>query len=190
MIRTLPLAARNRLAEMILLALSDHEAREALVTIAEDPGASGWLDTADDAQRDALVARARAATRAISRLPLLPREMGRESALAAAASLFDAGLGFEVHELLESWWRDASGAEREALQGLVQVAVGYQHWANGNQSGARALLTEGAARLAVGRLDGLPLAAFATAVRRSLGDTGIDHLTAPPFPRASAVVDK
>jgi hypothetical protein len=185
-IRTLPLAARNRLASTILLALSDDEARKALTVLAGYRDVSGWLDSADATQASAVVERARAATHALAGLPLLPRAMPRETALGVAAALFDAGLGFEVHELLETYWRDAAGVEREALQGLVQVAVGYQHWANGNRSGARRLLAEGAARLAIGRLDGLPVAAFAAAVRASLAAAPGDVITPPPFPRAPA----
>jgi hypothetical protein len=185
-IRTLPLAPRNRLANTILLALSDGEARKALTVLADDRDVSGWLETTDATYGSAVVERARAAAHALAGLPLLPREMPRETALAVAATLFDAGLGFEVHEFLETYWRDAGGLEREALQGLVQVAVGYQHWANGNRSGARTLLTEGAARLAIGRLDGLPITAFATAVRASLTAARGDDITPPPFPRAPA----
>jgi predicted metal-dependent hydrolase len=85
----------------------------------------------------------------------------------------------------------AEGAEREALQGLIQVAVGFQHLANGNLDGARALLRDGANKLAGHRLDGRDTSAFATAVARCLGEiralgaeaaARFDWGRVPPFP--------
>ncbi len=105
------------------------------------------------------------ARRALDALGARPLDQARSlaDALEVAALLFDAGLYFETHEVLEPWWREAAGAAREALQGLIQVAVGYQHRDNGNVAGARALLAEGSLRLhglALGELD---LGAFARA---------------------------
>lgn len=68
-------------------------------------------------------------------------------ALRAAACLFNARLFFEVHELLEGYWREADGDLQAFLQGLIQVAVGFHHHANGNIRGAIALLEEGNAKL-------------------------------------------
>jgi hypothetical protein len=68
--------------------------------------------------------------------------------LDRAASLADAGLFFEVHELLEPVWLRADGAERLGLQGLIQVAVGFHHAGHGNREGAVSLLAEGLAKLA------------------------------------------
>jgi hypothetical protein len=62
--------------------------------------------------------------------------------------------------------------------------VGYQHLANGNRPGARALLEEGCARLAGRRLADLDLEPFARAVAAS-----VDRLpdvapgAVPRFPR-------
>jgi uncharacterized protein len=103
-------------------------------------------------------------------------------ALRAAGALFDAGLGFEVHELLETHWARAAGGEREALQGLIQIAVGYQHLANGNLKGARALLEEGSARLNARRLANLDLAPFARAVAAAVSRLE-PRSRIPPFPR-------
>ncbi|MBI1736768.1 MAG: DUF309 domain-containing protein [Candidatus Rokubacteria bacterium] len=179
----MPLGPRNRLAAVIVAAISDAGARAELLALA---GAAvplaGWL--ADDEMRHAgpLLARARAAARALEREPVVPPAADLDATLRVAAALFDAGLGFEVHEVLESRWTEASGATREALQGLIQIAVGYQHAANGNGRGAYALLTEGAGRLAAGALPGLDLAAFGAAVRASV-TTGT--LAPPRFPRAA-----
>ena len=82
--------------------------------------------------------RARRAHQALIHCPPLRAEPSLDETLAAAATLFDAGLHFEVHELLEPYWARGEGAERQALQGLIQIAVGYQHLANGNLGGARA----------------------------------------------------
>jgi hypothetical protein len=67
--------------------------------------------------------------------------------LCAASVLFDAKLFFEVHELLEIEWREAVGDLKIFLQGLIQVAVGCQHHANGNFRGARTLLAQGNEKL-------------------------------------------
>src|SRR5262249_8759560 len=97
---------------------------------------------------------------------------------------FDAHLYFEVHELLEPFWRDAGGGEREALQGLIQIAVGYQHLANGNLAGARALLDEGCRRLEGRSLEGMDLDTFGREVGRTADRIPkLDARTAPPFPR-------
>jgi len=102
----------------------------------------------------------------------------------APDDLVDAHLYFEVHELLEPPWRDAEGGEREALQGLIQVAVGYQHLANGNLAGARALLDEGCRRLFGQALDGLDLETFRQGVVRSAERLSrFDWRTVPAFPR-------
>ena len=53
---------------------------------------------------------------------------------------------------------------------LIQVAVAFQHRANGNLAGYRSLLEEGAERLERGRLPGLDLARFARVVRATLAD--------------------
>lgn len=110
-----------------------------------------------------------------------------EDALARAALLFDARLYFEVHELLEPHWSRARGGEREALQGLIQVAAGYQHLANDNIRGGRALLASGSAKLRSSRLGTLDLEPFAGAVLGTLpglrdGEV-FDWTSVPSFPR-------
>jgi uncharacterized protein len=87
-------------------------------------------------------------------------------ALCAGAALFNARLFFEVHELLEDCWREAEGDLKTFLQGLIQVAVGLHHQANGNLRGAIALLEEGNAKLARfgHEAHGVELAAFRPAI--------------------------
>jgi hypothetical protein len=213
----LPLPLRNRLAELILDAVHDPGAREglaALAAVCADPRALGGRKPparfpADLFERDAgglvlrsglaasareMGTRAERGWRALRDRPTGEGEPEREEALDVAATLFDAGLYFEVHELLEPHWFRALGPEREALQGLIQIAVGFQHLVNGNRRGALALLREGAAKTAGGRLEGLPLAEFAAAVGRcgaalaALADEGhrFDWAGVPPFPRAGS----
>lgn len=68
-------------------------------------------------------------------------------ALRKAAALFDAGLFFETHEILEPAWKSADEPLRTFLQGLIQIAAGYHHRSQRNLRGAESLLREGVARL-------------------------------------------
>ena len=111
------------------------------------------------------------------------------AALDQAADLFDAGLYFEVHELLEPYWMRAGGGEREILQGLIQVAAGFHHLANGNLKGARSLLDEGSAKLLGQRLEGRAVSPFALSVRERMdaiirSGEAVARSTMPGFPRA------
>jgi hypothetical protein len=174
---------RNRLAGTILAALHDGEARRELATLADGETARGWLAGEDSRWAGPLAARAGAACAALGSRPLLAPAPGLRQGLDAAALLFDAGLFFEAHEVLEPYWTAASGEAREALQGLIQVAVGWQHLANGNREGARSLLLEGGIRLHRARLLDVELEPFArTAV--SAGEQVAAGLppTPSPFP--------
>lgn len=163
MIPTLPLRLRNRLAGTILAALHDQAARCELATLAGEGGAREWLAGDEAGWADPLSARARVALTALADRPLLAAAADLGQTLEAAASLFDAGLYFEVHEVLEPHWVAAHGEAREALQGLIQVAVAWQHLANGNLSGAHSLFVDGGARLHGARLLGTDLEPFARA---------------------------
>jgi hypothetical protein len=181
MIPTPPLRLRNRLAETILSALADPLARREL----ERPEHFAWLRDARPEHAAIVHARARRASEALAACPPLFPDRSLAHALVAAATLFDAGLHFEVHELLEPYWTRSTGAERQALQGLIQIAVGLQHLANANVAGARALLAEGSLRLRDGRLTGLdlhPLADGAACAAAQL--TGSGTVAVPPFPRS------
>src|SRR5207247_10050720 len=98
----------------------------------------------------------------------------------AAGPLDEAGLQSEVHELPEPLWMAASGEPREALQGVIQAAVGWQHLANDNIAGARSLLMEGAARLYGRRLGGRDFDAFARATAEAV--TRLPAAKPPPCP--------
>jgi predicted metal-dependent hydrolase len=188
---TLPLDLRNRLAELIIRSLSDADARRTLIDLASRrPAAppSDWLTAVDEAAADTFCERVRRAATAIAACPLAAgAATDLPVALRGAAALFDAGLYFEVHELLEPNWGAARGSDREALQGLIQIAVGYQHLANGNLKGARALLAEGSSKVQARRLRGVDLDAFASEVRLTLArvaeGTAFDWTRVPAFPR-------
>src|SRR6266849_4454911 len=188
----LPLPLRNRLAELILDALHDPQARQALEVVAAvcvEAGAPAatqqvpkafpadlfehregiWrLKGAWKAYEMEFAERAERARRMLRRRPFDPVDPSLATALVAAALLFHAHLYFEVHELLEPYWLRAEGSDREALQGLIQVAVGFAHLSNGNVAGARALLHDGCARVLERSLEGVPLDPFGRALQRSL----------------------
>lgn len=211
----LPLPLRNRLAELVLDALHDADAREALRALAAvsadarapegvspparfplelfERGAHGLtVRSGFAAHARELSARAEAAWHTVSARSLGPVAPSLAETLDAAGDLFDAGLYFEVHELLEPCWFRAVGREREALQGLIQIAVGFQHLVNGNRRGALTLLHDGAAKATAGALPDRPLTAFAGAAQRcgaalaALSDgAAFDRTLIPPFPRAT-----
>ena len=68
--------------------------------------------------------------------------------LEAARAAWDAGLFFEVHELLEPHWLRATGPERPALQGLIMAGAALHHLTTANLAGARGLLGDAARHIA------------------------------------------
>jgi len=68
--------------------------------------------------------------------------------LVVGAALFNAGLYFEAHELLETTWRAAAGPERDFYHGIVQAAAAFYHFEKRNMHGARTLLAKSIRRLA------------------------------------------
>jgi predicted metal-dependent hydrolase len=67
--------------------------------------------------------------------------------VCAASALFNTGLFFEVHELLEPCWMRAERPLKTFLQGLIQIAAGLHHEQNGNRRGAVQLVGEGCGKL-------------------------------------------
>jgi hypothetical protein len=61
--------------------------------------------------------------------------------------LFNEGLYFEAHDVLEEVWLGRTGREKTYYQGLIQVAVGLYKIAVGNQGGAVSLLGKGLDKL-------------------------------------------
>jgi len=62
-----------------------------------------------------------------------------------AAECFDSQRFFDAHEVWEALWHalprgadlDAPGSDRRFIQGLIQLAVSFEHWKRGNPRGAR-----------------------------------------------------
>lgn len=166
---TLPLPLRNALAHLAIAALDDDAAAAAVDWLAAptsapssaaaerlvavhliDPGGATLLDV--HAPHAASVrGHAARAHRAVAvwreGTPAAGGDPIRRATLQAAA-LWNERLFFEVHEVLEAVWKDADGALRQALQGLIQIGVAFHHLAHGNVRGARTLLAEGRGRLA------------------------------------------
>jgi uncharacterized protein len=67
--------------------------------------------------------------------------------LAIGVRLFNQGLWFEAHEVLEEAWRAEPGEVRRLYQGLLQVGVGLLHARRGNLRGGLAVLDRGLANL-------------------------------------------
>jgi predicted metal-dependent hydrolase len=83
-------------------------------------------------------------------VPRIPDDLvlAPEPALREAQRLFDEGLPFHAHEILEGTWKAAAAPERDLWKGLAQLAVGLTHLRRGNPSGATTLLRRGRARIA------------------------------------------
>jgi len=96
-------------------------------------------------------------------------------------TLFNQACFFACHEVLEDAWRDAPASERKFLQGLIQIAVAFHHYSQGNSTGARSLLARALRNLAEypEEFAGLELAPL----RRSVVDwrEALDKGSTPPL---------
>ena len=112
-------------------------------------------------------------------------------ALVEAQRLLDAGMPFHAHEILEGVWKSAPDAERDLWQGLAQLAVGLTHVLRGNLTGATAVLSRGAARIAPYAADppygvDVPgLLAWADQALAAAGGGGAAALPCPRLQRAT-----
>ncbi len=87
--------------------------------------------------------------------------------LERARAAWDAGLFFEVHEIIEPVWLEESGPRRELLQGVIMAGAALHHLTRGNLAGARGLLGEAARRLATAPAEGrLDLGGFGRGLER------------------------
>jgi hypothetical protein len=100
--------------------------------------------------------------------------------LEGARAAWDAGLFFEVHEILEPVWMEATAARRDALQGLIMAGVALHHLCEGNPAGARGLLRDAARKLAAGA-GSLPLdlASFARGLAELAADVEAGRVRGP-----------
>ena len=117
----------------------------------------------------------------------IERDQSARDPVERARAAWDAGLFFEVHELLEPvWLNQPEGPRRELLQGLIMAGAALHHLTLGNTAGARGLLGDAARRLAGAADARLDLAAFAsglTALREAVvrGDVRvISDVDEPP----------
>ncbi len=67
--------------------------------------------------------------------------------LLAGVAQFNSREFFDCHETLEHLWMHDRSAERELIQGIIQIAVGYYHYLRNNRVGALKLLTRGLERI-------------------------------------------
>jgi uncharacterized protein len=159
--RTIPppirsIELRDRLSELLKEALR-MENRTASLYLLRSFGdiASGWarpaLGKEWQTELPAAIERIDAYCRVLERVP--QRRLGSagpvERALKEAAYLFNEGLFFEVHEILETVWLTQKNGMRLLLQGLIQIAVGFYHLENRNIRGALSLLKEGVEKVKV-----------------------------------------
>ncbi len=72
---------------------------------------------------------------------------GTNPQLGEAIALFDRGEWYACHDLIEDLWHQCQGPDRQALQGLLQIAVAQVHLERNNRRGATILLGEGLGRL-------------------------------------------
>jgi hypothetical protein len=161
-----PLPLRNALAALTIAALDAADARAALAWLADGAddsapldlrpvlaarhlvGADGMLLEVHRPHVDRIRAHATRALRAAAAFDARSADGRVAAAVARAITLWNERLFFEVHEVLEAEWVRASGSERQALQGVIQIAVALHHHAHGNPRGARTLMREGRERLA------------------------------------------
>ena len=54
---------------------------------------------------------------------------------------------FEAHDILEDFWHEYRETDRTFIQGLIQVAVGFYHFENGNYKGSRSQFSKAVAKL-------------------------------------------
>jgi alkanesulfonate monooxygenase SsuD/methylene tetrahydromethanopterin reductase-like flavin-dependent oxidoreductase (luciferase family) len=82
-----------------------------------------------------------------------------------ARAAWDAGLFFEVHELIEPVWLEEKGERRTGLQGLIMAGAALHHLVEGNLPGAGSLLLDAARHLrSAPREERFDLETFASAL--------------------------
>jgi hypothetical protein len=133
---------RNGLSSALVKAISGKAAgslsRQADVWLAKAPAPSyqTYIQT-----RMGLYARALDEIRALQMLD--PRNQ--------ALCLWNLGLFFEMHELLETVWLHSRDPERSALKGLIQAAGAYVHLQRGERTAAQRLAKRAVTHLRNGR---------------------------------------
>lgn len=106
--------------------------------------ASRWLaESPQQAYRDYIEKSRSRYREAVTRIAAL----GLCDPRGQAVMLWNHGLFFELHELLETIWCDTVGTERTALKGLIQAAGVYIHSQRGKPETAAKLAARARANL-------------------------------------------
>jgi predicted metal-dependent hydrolase len=119
---------------------------------------------------------------------LLPASWVSSNEYRHGVDLLNQRRYFDAHEVLEDVWRLASGADRQFLQGLIQVAVALHHHSCGNCRGALSVLQRAAANLAPfpEEFAGIRLGQLREALRT--WQDALEHGTQAPPPPCIAVL--
>ncbi len=98
--------------------------------------------------------------------------------------LFNSREFFKAHEVWEELWLSAAEPEKTFLQGMIQCAAAFHHYARGNRNGARSLLESSLAKL-----QGFPeihralnLGALRSAIREFLAPPNRPQCVPQPLP--------
>lgn len=76
-----------------------------------------------------------------------PVILSNKESFDRALTQFHRGHYFAAHESLEALWLQAGHSEKTFLQGLIQLAVTWHHWQQGNLKGAGGVLRRARQRL-------------------------------------------
>jgi uncharacterized protein len=121
---------RNTLSTALVSALGG-EGRLSLEDVARR-----WLSQAGDAAYQAYIHQSMAD---YDRVLRQVQSHGVKDPCLQAVVLWNAGLFFEVHELLESVWLGTEGKQRKALGGLIQAAGVFVHRGRNHHAAAQGL---------------------------------------------------
>jgi len=80
-----------------------------------------------------------------------------DSRFEIGMKLFNSCQWYQAHDVFEEIWHETGGAERQLIQGILQVAVAQVHLENSNTNGATILYGEALGRLKKYQLNNLGL---------------------------------
>jgi len=68
-----------------------------------------------------------------------PAPISPDPRLVEGVALYNHRQFFECHEVLEQAWKEIDGPAKDFYKGLIQAAVAFYHWSQGNLAGALTL---------------------------------------------------
>tara|TARA_Y100001968_G_scaffold305470_1_gene321339 strand:+ start:126 stop:506 length:381 start_codon:yes stop_codon:yes gene_type:complete len=89
----------------------------------------------------------------MSNVEKLDESFINDSRFKRGMELFNSGNWYKSHDVFEEIWHETYGADRQVLQGILQVAVAQVHLENGNINGATILYGEALGRFKRSKLD-------------------------------------